>query len=125
MKNQDIPADKINEYVAEMQSWADSQDYPPYSHIPPSYITIEEDDCCYVHCAIDDYDPLTNHAQFHELWTADMEAKACAVLDGWLRWYESLVPEPGYRNYRHNSEYKANRRLWQLRAVCEVMGNEG
>ena len=112
MNNQHIPADKINEFVARYIG-RPTISIEGSSIVHFQYSNPDED--------IEYFEPLTNHNQFHELWTAAIEAKACDVLDDWLRWYESLVPEPGYRNYWHHPDYKANRRLWQLRAVCEVM----
>lgn len=120
MNNKDIPESEINERVAEMQDWADSQDYPPYSYLPPSYITIQEDDCAHVHYMIDEFDPLTNHNQYHEIMTPDMEAKVCDVLDGWLTDGEGLHYDD---MWWHHPEYQINPRLWKLRAVCEVLNN--
>lgn len=116
-KSRDIPADKINEAVARAQGWELRTD--KYSN---EQVWVNEETLTII-ISKHLYVPTSNHNQFHEIWTADIEAKACDVLQEWFTVYpdndDSIV------EYWHDSRYQANPRLWQLRAYCEAMGNEG
>jgi hypothetical protein len=112
MNNKHIPESEINARVAKAQK---------IYEVDGDTVWIE--DTAFPLSALN---PLTNHNLFHELWTPDMEAKASDVLDGW---FTVLHARPRRQTEQpsmwwHNPEYQANRRLWQLRAYCEVMGGK-
>jgi hypothetical protein len=121
MNNKDIPEDQINERVARAQGWVienrNGVDFYIRTNKPEAVTTMNDFFDTLPVSSVSMYKPLTNHNQFHEIWTAEMEAKACDVLDEWFFSHDS--------EYWHSDRYKANRRLWQLRAYCEVMENKG
>jgi hypothetical protein len=119
--NKDIPESEINERVARAQGWIMEHSIECDFWSNPTGRDYA--------CSVKGYKPHDYHNQFHEIWTADMEAKVCRLLEMWFGVIEEHDTPIGLLydiqvDWYDNPKYQANRRLWQLRAIVEVLEND-